>query len=191
MIEAVRLPEGQMRIEKVLADGRRMVVRRKRPPRMAHPGATAIHEAEHAVPGKDDVIKATIKPGPGYSGATWFTRFNAAAAAAPHAHGRGGTGFDVEQIRRAGHSLGAAMSAGRAALSGKDEHVLEVAKALQEEETLSGNDIRRIIQEVDEGFEVIIEIHPAPAALGKKPLTLMRKVRGGMLTLTDLPRENS
>lgn len=154
------------------------------------PSETAYHEAEHSVVAEKNgtfVKRATIVPGPGYGGLTEMTRPDPIAAAAPHAQGRSGTSYDVFIIGLMGVSVGSAASAAQSILRGNQEHVEAVASELEDKRTLSGEEIRQVMTDVEKGKEVVVFIrspkgeeqrisersrHKAPVEIPKELVTL-------------------
>jgi hypothetical protein len=149
----------------VLGNGTRVeVVKRKKPKKRRSFGATAIHEARHAVTAEANgtsVVYATIIPGPGYLGLTQLSSYDAAAVAAPHAHGDDGTSGDEAILAQEGHSVEGAGAKARAILADKSEQVEAVAEALQQKGSISGGTIRAIMGAInDDRFEVVMRIYP-------------------------------
>ena len=118
-----------------------------------NPTNTGVHEANHAVVAiRNDptsVIDASVVPGPGYRGITRLRRPDAIAAAAPHSHGMGGTGHDVNIIRHMGHDVGAVYAIARNIANDNKEHIHAVAVQMDKKGTLSGGEIVNIMDEVD------------------------------------------
>ena len=117
------------------------------------PGSTAVHEATHAVAAianGTSVKKATIIPGPGYLGMTELSRFDAIAAAAPHADGCSGTGHDMHIVAMMGHDKGSAASAALGVVGQNRQEISAVASLLEEKKTISGSDIDHTIREVSQ-----------------------------------------
>lgn len=119
-------------------------------------GETARHEALHIVADPQRVVSATIKPGPGYQGATWFSgKVSPAAAAAAHAFDCDGTSHDLSLIEG---NVGSAVREARSILRGKEREVAAVASALEASGTLSGNALRSIINDARKAPEVVMLI---------------------------------
>lgn len=135
---------------------------RKRKELRKKPSNTAVHEAKHAgvaekrKPGS--VKMASIVPGPGYLGITEMHSMDAVAAAAPHAHGMSGTGFDVHIIGQMGADVHAAGAAARVIMSANEDETDEIAYALEEKKTMSGSEIRWAMQNIDLRNEVVVFI---------------------------------
>jgi hypothetical protein len=112
------------------------------------PGETALHEAEHAVVAEDNgtaALSATIVAGEGYLGLTQLSRSDPVAAAAPHANGRDGTGWDMHIVRSHGNEHGS-LHAAKHILAGSKEKVFEVASVLQEKKTIGRSEIRSAME---------------------------------------------
>lgn len=84
---------------------------------------TSNHEALHAVTAPTKVEFVSIIPGPGYLGVTKFSSFDAAAAAAPHAHRKSGTGWDTMLIEMSGGSIEGASAETHSKLANKSKHI--------------------------------------------------------------------
>ena len=176
----------------VLPDGTRIIATRKRVRRTA--SEVAVHEARHAVTeelaGRTYVLYVTRVPGEGYLGLTVFADVpSAAAMAAPKALGSGGTGGDEEQLVAAGHSIASAESDARRILSGAEAEimVMEVAAALDRSGTLSGQDVRTILADVQKGEEVEILI-VLPNGNGASRSHHRAKYGRDNITIVDLPK---
>lgn len=146
-----------------LADGTHIIVRKVKPLHVGRAGATDLHEPRHAVAAElngTSVLWATVISGDGYLGLTALSSFDAVAAAAPHAHGDGGTSADVHMIKQAGHSVESAGAAARSILASKEAQLMvdAVGTALARHGTLSGGEIRNIMQQVKKGDVLEITI---------------------------------
>ncbi len=119
---------------------------------------TSMHEALHAGKSPSIVESVSIVPGPGYLGITKFSSFDSAAAAAPHAHGMDGTGWDEMLIEARGQSVGAADAEAKSKLARKGKHIEVLARYLQARKTISGNEVRQVMDRVDRGEEVEITV---------------------------------
>ena len=122
------------------------------------PSEVSFHEAEHVVPNPDNVEEATIVEGPRYRGRTKLRRFDPIAAAGPHANGRRGTGHDLMLIKLHGHNVEGAVGGAQIHLAGKGDHVRAVASLLEEKRTISGGEAKAVMEEVDLGKKVQVEI---------------------------------
>ena len=80
------------------------------------------------------------------------------AAAAAHAFGEDGTDWDLFTIEATGGSVHGATAGARARLAGKDEHINVVAGFLEAEKTMTGNQLRTVLKEVENGKEIEITI---------------------------------
>ena len=127
------------------------------------------HEADHVVVGVENgtpVVLATIVPNAanGSLGETHFSRPDAVAAAAPHARGRRGTGYDMHIVAALGVSESSAMATASRILSANQHKVDEVAAELAEKKTLNRWEILEAMDRADrrlekeKGREVIIFI---------------------------------
>lgn len=129
-------------------DGTTVTVRKMEPARPM-PGSVAEHEAAHVV-AAGEIVNATIIPSGDALGTTTPVRMTAAAAAAAEAMGHSGTGWDMFLTE---HYLGVdrhtAKAAARAALSGKQEEMHEVATLLQERGTIGQSDVNEAWKNVD------------------------------------------
>lgn len=122
------------------------------------PGSTAQHEAAHVV-AAGEIVHATIIPSGDALGTTQPVRMTAAAAAAADAMGYDGTGWDMFLTEHfLGVDAGTARSAARAALSGKQEEMWEVATILQEQKTIGQPEVRQAWQNVYERRQGIFPI---------------------------------
>lgn len=139
---------------------------------------TAYHEALHAATAPRKVEMVSIVPGPGYLGITKFSSFDAAAAAAPHAHGKSGTSWDTTLIAMQGGSVSGASAEAKSRLAGKGEHVEAVARRLEVVKSMSGGEVREIMRRVDVGEEVEITI---TSASGEKEIKTEEGVRGEII----------
>lgn len=128
------------------------------------PTDTAEHEATHAVVAilnGTGVKSASVIPGPGYLGITELTGFDAVAAAAPHAMGHDGTGWDMTLVQAMGHDAGSVANVARDIAGKSQEIIQEVASHLDNNGSLSGNRIHDIVQDVQKGEKVKVTIHDA------------------------------
>jgi len=123
-----------------------------------NPSNTAIHESLHAVTAGEKVKKVSIVPGLGYLGITELDSFDAAAAAAPHAFGMSGTGHDEVLVEYSGVSISSADSSAKSKLQGKERHVMSVAGYLENKKTITGNQVKRVMDRVDKGENVFVKI---------------------------------
>lgn len=194
-VETIRIPRKTG--ETVLANGTIVRFTKIKAPRIATMlSKTGIHEGRHSVTAElsgTRVIEATVTPGKGYLGLTILSEFNAAAAAAPHAHGDEGTGMDVQMIGEAGHSVGHASAVSRSILASREAQlmVMAVASELDRKGTLSGEEIRDIIESVRYGEIIKIEFIPPAEAKDQKPRTVTKRAPVGtsdILVEADLPR---
>lgn len=122
-------------------------------------GETANHEAEHSVVAEEDnatVEMASIVPGPGYLGITKLSRFSAAAAVAPHANGRYGTGHDLAVTQQMRADIGTAIGTAKSIIMRRQRQIRAVAGALETHRTLSGGEIRKVMDSVDRGVEMTV-----------------------------------
>ncbi|MFH1295007.1 MAG: hypothetical protein ABIH84_00255, partial [bacterium] len=130
-----------------------VIPKREPPSSLGRPASSvSTHETEHAVTAITNgtpVESVTIKPGPGYNGLTKLTRFDPIAAVAPYANGRSGTGHDVFITKLSGHNPDALSGIARSITDKKRPHIKEVARTLDEKGTLSGSDVKRIMNRVD------------------------------------------
>jgi hypothetical protein len=176
---------------KRLPDGTRIVVeRKKRPHEKRKGGKTARHEARHIVAAELNgtrVLSASVIPGPGYLGITFLSGPDAAAAAAPDAHGDDGTGHDMRIVKQMGVSPEGARHAGKMLLKGKEEHVEAVATALDAAGTLSGSAIREVMRDIDEGDEVTIKIYAPDGTLETKRQR-QKNPHGVFVSESELPK---
>lgn len=100
------------------------------------PGPVAQHEAAHVV-AAGEIHSATIIPRGDALGTTTPKVMTAAAAGAAAARGHRGVGWDLFLAKHAfGADADSAIAQGRAALSGKEDEVEEVATILQERGTI-------------------------------------------------------
>lgn len=106
----------------------------------------SIHEAIHAVIGSEDLLYVTINPEGNSSGHAKFTRVNLRAAIGPHEYGCGGTGWDMAIARSKG--VGGGLGVG-SEIEQKLEAIQRVAYELEQKNTLSGSEVRRLINETD------------------------------------------
>ncbi len=109
----------------------------------------ALHEAEHAVAALETgtgVGELSIVPDieQGSGGHVLMDAFNPVAAAAPDAHGRGGTGHDLMQIKNAGYNVNAMRARAREVLSNKKHVVHALASAAERSGILSRSTINDI-----------------------------------------------
>lgn len=105
------------------------------------PGETAMHEAAHVV-AAGRIEYATIIPSGDALGTTKPTKMTAASAAAPESLGHHGTGWDMYLTEHIlGVAPGTAKAAARAALSGREEEMYEVAAILQKKKTIVQGDV--------------------------------------------------
>lgn len=105
------------------------------------PGETAIHEAAHVV-AAGRIKSATIVPSGEALGTTVPVKLTAAAAAAPESLGHRGTSWDMYVTEHIlGVDPGTAKAAARAALSGREEEMYEVAAILQKKKTIVQGDV--------------------------------------------------
>lgn len=128
------------------------------------PTDTARHEATHAVVALlngTGVKNASVIPGPGYLGITELTGFDPVAAAAPHAMGHDGTGWDMMLVEAMGHDAGSAANVARNFAEKNQEIIQEVASHLDNNGSLSGNRINDIVQDLQKGEKVKVTIHDA------------------------------
>ncbi len=113
-------------------------------------GITAKHEATHAVTAAINgrtVKKVTIIPGEGYLGLTELDKADPIAAAAPHANGFDGTGYDLFTIRASGHDVESVSSAARSITVNNSEEIHAVAVALEEKKTLDHHEVTKEISQ--------------------------------------------
>ena len=143
-----------------LTNGKVVVLERRKTPKPERPRGVIGHELAHAFADQERVTLITIIPGPGYSGATFFSGpVNPKAAAAPHAYGYDGTSYDLALIESEGHSVSAAVSAARGVLEDKEEEMDAAATALVANGgTLGGSAFRHIIANVKKGPELVLRI---------------------------------
>lgn len=113
------------------------------------PGKVARHEAAHVI-AAGEIVSATIIPSGNARGITQPVKMTAATAAAAEALGYDGTGWDMYLTK---HILNTdpnvAKSAARAAMSGKDEEMQEVATLLEERKTIGQKDVEEAVRSVD------------------------------------------
>jgi hypothetical protein len=120
---------------------------KSRPPRQAVT-STARHEAKHAAIKPDLVKLATIVPGPGYLGKVETYRFDPIIAMA--SNDEAGNGYDRWITRMMGFNESDCASEANENLNKKIEHVDAIGHALDQKKTLTGSEIRSIMNKVDE-----------------------------------------
>lgn len=140
-----------------LSDGTAVIAETLNPLAWSPPSEVEMHESYHALVSPEKVIEVSSIPQGDSLGHTRLSSFDAAAAAGPHAHGMRGTGSDVMKIELSGTSLSAAASASRSKLAGKEKHVHAVAGYLAAKRTISGREVRNVIDRVDNGDDIIIK----------------------------------
>ncbi|HUQ85891.1 MAG TPA: hypothetical protein VM077_06245 [Candidatus Limnocylindrales bacterium] len=145
--------------------------------------STAVHEAQHAVTailGGTDVIDVSIIKSGNALGVTRLSRFDAAAAMAPHAHGSSGTWSDVSKVEYFTGNSDAAASAAKSMLSGQTHSVNAVAVRLEEERIIDGHTVKRIMQEADTdkelGHKKVVDIYVKSSDGTERKMT--QEIRG-------------
>ncbi len=123
---------------------------------------TALHEAEHAAAALatgTGVEELSLIPNyeEGYAGYVKMDEFNAVAAAAPAAFGRGGTSHDLMQIRQNGYDVGRAKAKARTVLTPRQHHVLALATAGREKGILGRKQIKNIFDDTENPRFVVVD----------------------------------
>lgn len=158
------------------------------------PGETAEHEAAHVV-AAGEIVYATIIPSGNALGATKPVRMTAAAAAAAEAMGHSGTGWDMFLTEHyLGVDPGIAKSAAKAALSGRQEEIEEVASLLEERKTIGQGDVdqaRRNVEKRRDGIHPVEVQISSPEGQTKVVTTLSFrgeiKIQDNLLTHIQIP----
>jgi hypothetical protein len=118
------------------------------------PSQTTKHETDHALAtDPDNLIDVTVIPGHGYSGRTRMRSPDIVAAAAAHANGRSGTGYDMFIVHLSGDE-GSAIGSARNRLSAKKKYRPAVESLIEQEKTVSGGKIKARMAQVDEELEL-------------------------------------
>lgn len=149
-------PEGRIGINETKYFGNTKITAIAEPKKTVIAGETAEHEATHAVTAIKNgtsVRMATNIAGDGYLGATFLSRPDAVAAAAPHAVGHRGTGHDVSIVHAIGNH--GAFSAARTIVAMNHDNISAVAALIEEKGTVSGGEIEATMDAVDKKEEKV------------------------------------
>lgn len=116
-------------------------------------GETTGHEIDHVLgaEGPDEVEYVTNIPGTGSKGKTVFKRPNRVAAAAAHANGRSGTGWDMMIVRSSGDE-GSAISAAKSRLSSNARYRPVYESELEKTGVVTGGRLKELKMEVDQEY---------------------------------------
>jgi len=104
---------------------------------------TTWHESEHISPDPDNVQWATNQSGDGFLGLTVLRRHSIIQAAAPHANGRRGTGFDLATIEARRHDLNSAISEAGKVINQLKRRTLFIAARLYRQGYITGAEAKQ------------------------------------------------
>ena len=125
------------------------------------PSDTAVHEAIHADVAEENgtaTLEASIVPSGNARGFVRMSRADPIAAAAPHADGHRGTGHDMRLVSQSGMSETRACSVARRVMAGRRHKIHRLAGHLEYRKRLSGQEIRRARQKIEDGETVKVTI---------------------------------
>lgn len=117
------------------------------------------HEAEHAVVAIKNgttVIEASVIPEGSSLGHVQLGAFDPVAAAT--SHGRKGNGHDKHIVEQAGHNFASNGAVAHGVIARNKKYVNAVARALAKEKRLTGSRIQHIMNRVDRGNSLRIQI---------------------------------
>jgi hypothetical protein len=184
MMERLRISSEQTRT--ILKDGTEVVAQKIETPRPI-PGSTAHHEAAHVV-ASGEIVEATIIPHGDALGSARPVRMTAASAAAAGAMGHGGTGWDRFITENyLGVDWGTAKSAARAALSGKEDLMKEVAIVLEQEGTIGQYHVEEAKKRVSEKKQGIYPMKLEIYRSGRRVESITTKSYHGEVVISHLP----
>lgn len=175
--------------KKRLRDGSEVEVRRK--PKFQHvsPSDTALHELEHAyvaVKNGTGVKEISIIPEGNTLGYVIMDKADPIAGAAPHAHGRDGTGHDVEMVKESGMSLSSACSAAENIMRGKDKIIERLAGFVELKKKISGEEFLGALFMAEQGDEVEI-IRTGKKSENRTTRTIPLQQDSLILSASELP----
>lgn len=184
----LRLPNGVT----VKAERRK----KEKPVEKLHADETSIHEAKHAVVAwmnGTSVLYITVIPGRDkygneYLGMTLMSRYDAAAAAAPHAHGHGGTSGDRALMAQRGDDIDAHAGEAGGIMAESTAYIVAVANKLSEKGALGASAFEAIMQTIkaneDDEYEVVVTVTPPN---GKVETRTEEDSKTDILTIHDIP----
>lgn len=123
------------------------------------PGSVAWSEAAHAVVAIKNgtgVKFATRVPGEDYEGLTVLTREDPLAMVAHFAMGGDGASYDVHMLEQMGHNASSLAPIARSILGSDEVGFRAAASTIEENGTVSGNEIERAMKEAHNKKEVVI-----------------------------------
>ena len=126
-------------------------------------GSTSLHETYHAVAAiltGTEVEDASSEPGPGFLGRTRLKAFNGIAFVAAHAMGCDGTGHDLGVLEYKKHNIGGLAEAARKVLRDREDEIHAVAVTIEEEGTVSGDRIKKVMDEAGKSEVEITVVGP-------------------------------